>query len=121
TMDNLELAGPTLKQIKPGRLWLQVKAQDVDRLVGLRWGALPGYGAPAWDLHVAEWPSRPGAAEPARPVVQLWWNPSSKLAGNAGSISRDLLQKDKATIAAELKVESSPDNRGRDPSIFDVK
>ena len=227
TMDDLELAGPTLKQIKPGRLWLQVKAQDVGRLVGLRWGALPGYGAPAWDLHVAEWPSRPGAAEPARPVVQLWWNPSSKLAGSAGSISRDLnadlsnfsgkelpigadaadkvhvesvqveqrevpgetgkvpalvvrlryppgkpawvdivgpehvggvehrfyteagkyagifwpvpeaaakdhlkalqvyaldlLQKDKATIAAELKVESSPDNRGRDPSIFDVK
>jgi hypothetical protein len=89
TMDNLAIVADTLKQIKPGRLWLELKPQDVERPIGLRWGALSGYAAPAWDIGVGEWPTRPGAAEPARPLLRLWWNPAAREAGSAGTIQRE--------------------------------
>jgi hypothetical protein len=81
----------TLRQIKPHRIWLELQPQgESSSPISLRWGDLPGYPAPAWALNAATWPRRPGAAELARPVVNLWWTWTDNEAGSIGSLSRNL-------------------------------
>ena len=65
-----------LQQLRPRETWVELgPAEGGAAPFDLRWGAQPGYAAPAYGLDVAAWPARAGGDGPARPVVRMWWNP----------------------------------------------
>jgi hypothetical protein len=61
-----------LWQVKPRAVWLEVGAPGRGGVPALRWGNLPGYPAPAWDVTLPDWSARAAAAD--RPAVTAWLN-----------------------------------------------
>jgi hypothetical protein len=93
TLENTRDRAPrnrTLQQVRPVGLWMELETAEIKPTppLGLRWGELAGYPAPAYAVDVAEWPVVRDSKKPARPIVRAWWNWDERQAGFADRIEK---------------------------------
>ena len=75
---NYSLRETVLQQPRPRTVWLELAAADAaDETLATEWYELPGYPAAAWSIASPAWPDT--ATGPARPELEVWWNPDQEL------------------------------------------
>ncbi len=67
------------QSFRPKSVWFEWQAVETPAVpLARRWSPVFGYPAPAWSLDCAAWPTVPDRGGPARPLVQVWWNPDQE-------------------------------------------